>query len=579
MDPQFMAQINQLADAFYNAYGQPLRITSGYRPTWRQAQIYNSGVRPAAPPGRSSHERGAAIDIDRSQVPLVNRLPLQQMGLETLARINDPIHIQRMTAMADKRGAGKPHGYWIVEEDEPQAAPKPEQKKGVPVPADFGQTPWAQKYPEFGKDKVAEMAAAIRNAPRTSPLGAVPSFLARPLASAIDYVGDSPRLQKVLGAVGSAIDLPHQALSKPAGELLAKVLPEEMMMSPLGESGEVGGPEKFEAKRFAKEAVPLMLDFPVYAGAGNVLKEGGHLVKGGANVLRRAASPAIELNAAPGFFARQAPHLRETAPLPTATLAEPATTAGAEAASVAKGDALADALNDVKSNLGTAAEAATATPTAAGPAQTLGGPGGWRPWSPPSELDIAAQKMQEQIGIIGRRGFPPQLRQKFGGAETLSPEEVRAMHARGYGFSPPSRMQHPERVWERFDISRPDVPVRTSPEMHRPRIKYGDEAAIDAEWRARQAGGYGAGPIGKGQMRKVVFPPSGVPRPPIDFEKVKKIEQSIGLNIRGIDPGVNQNLRLIDTLSKYGGEPTIESVIEKDPGTILWKIMRERGGG
>lgn len=77
------------------------RVTSTYRSYAQQARLYRrylSGLSPypAAPPGRSLHERGLAFDMvvnNAAYYPLLGRL-WEQMGGRWGGRFNDEIHFE-----------------------------------------------------------------------------------------------------------------------------------------------------------------------------------------------------------------------------------------------------------------------------------------------------------------------------------------------------------------------------------------------------------------------------------------------------------------------------------------------------
>lgn len=73
-----------------NASGHACSVTSGYRSTARQAELYraylNGTGNLAAPPGRSNHERGQAVDVSRGCYP-----ELAAQGLVTPVR-GEPWH-------------------------------------------------------------------------------------------------------------------------------------------------------------------------------------------------------------------------------------------------------------------------------------------------------------------------------------------------------------------------------------------------------------------------------------------------------------------------------------------------------
>jgi len=106
-------RIDGLDEAFAGKLAELLKrypeldVISATRTTAEQAAIYNSGVRPAAKPGHSRHERGLAVDLG---VGGAQKLPqnyreitafARTLGLESLERIGDPMHFQ----MAGQGGA------------------------------------------------------------------------------------------------------------------------------------------------------------------------------------------------------------------------------------------------------------------------------------------------------------------------------------------------------------------------------------------------------------------------------------------------------------------------------------------
>jgi len=76
--------------------GRPVPITSGYRSTEAQAQLYANRAAnpyPVAPPGSSMHEKGLAIDVPADFVPrLLEVAP--RAGLCQPYPADDPIHFE-----------------------------------------------------------------------------------------------------------------------------------------------------------------------------------------------------------------------------------------------------------------------------------------------------------------------------------------------------------------------------------------------------------------------------------------------------------------------------------------------------
>jgi hypothetical protein len=76
--------------------GRPVPITSGYRSTEAQAQLYANRAAnpyPVAPPGSSMHERGLAIDVPADFVPQLLAVA-PKTGLCQPYPADDPIHFE-----------------------------------------------------------------------------------------------------------------------------------------------------------------------------------------------------------------------------------------------------------------------------------------------------------------------------------------------------------------------------------------------------------------------------------------------------------------------------------------------------
>lgn len=76
LSPDLSTRLASMAEEFYKQTGQPLKITDGFRTYDQQADVYRRKPNLAVPPGTSKHEKGLAVDVDTSQVPL-----LEQTGL------------------------------------------------------------------------------------------------------------------------------------------------------------------------------------------------------------------------------------------------------------------------------------------------------------------------------------------------------------------------------------------------------------------------------------------------------------------------------------------------------------------
>lgn len=95
----FASRFKAAAAEYYAITGQEVRVTSAYRDPAKQAELYQAWVEgkskfPAAPPGRSLHEQGQAVDVDLASANKMDQLGLlAKYGLRRPVA-GDPIHIQ-----------------------------------------------------------------------------------------------------------------------------------------------------------------------------------------------------------------------------------------------------------------------------------------------------------------------------------------------------------------------------------------------------------------------------------------------------------------------------------------------------
>lgn len=84
-------------------YGLRPRITSTYRSSADQARLYRAYLEgrssyPVAPPGRSTHERGRAMDLVAEDLPWLGEV-WESWGGRWGGRFKDPIHFEVTDAM------------------------------------------------------------------------------------------------------------------------------------------------------------------------------------------------------------------------------------------------------------------------------------------------------------------------------------------------------------------------------------------------------------------------------------------------------------------------------------------------
>lgn len=97
VNPKLLSILNKLG----RTSGEIITITSGFRTHAEQRYLYeqylagNIGL--AAPPGRSNHESGNAIDAVVNGTPIASAFgedTLNRAGLKSLAHLNDAVHVE-----------------------------------------------------------------------------------------------------------------------------------------------------------------------------------------------------------------------------------------------------------------------------------------------------------------------------------------------------------------------------------------------------------------------------------------------------------------------------------------------------
>lgn len=158
LNPMVRRNLNGMAREYERITGKKLRVTSGKRTMDQQAKLYaafmkgQNGGRPAAPPGRSLHEQGYALDIDPTQADDLQRLGL--LGKYQFERRvkNDPVHIAAAGSTAAALKAGMSIGDGDEHTSNTTSTPQAFQTE-QPLPSETGsdtETSVAQKKSSGG---------------------------------------------------------------------------------------------------------------------------------------------------------------------------------------------------------------------------------------------------------------------------------------------------------------------------------------------------------------------------------------------------------------------------------------------
>lgn len=94
----FLRTIATKLPPFLKQYGITMTVTSGYRSTAKQAQLYRdwkAGINPypANKPGLSKHEKGLALDIVTNDLETLVFILRDNLGLRW-AGMRDPVHFE-----------------------------------------------------------------------------------------------------------------------------------------------------------------------------------------------------------------------------------------------------------------------------------------------------------------------------------------------------------------------------------------------------------------------------------------------------------------------------------------------------
>lgn len=97
VEPALLQKLNALG----RRTGNVITLTSGFRTHAEQRRLYAAYLRGeiglAAPPGRSNHEHGDAVDALIDGVPIaqaVDEATLNAMGMKSLAHLGDAVHVE-----------------------------------------------------------------------------------------------------------------------------------------------------------------------------------------------------------------------------------------------------------------------------------------------------------------------------------------------------------------------------------------------------------------------------------------------------------------------------------------------------
>jgi hypothetical protein len=115
MEPDTLARFKALAQDYKDATGRTVQVNSAFRSLQEQARLYAANPAKAAPPGRSMHNYGYALDIQSEDADRMDTMGLLRKHgfhrplLAPWVRNKEPWHIERAGLNYAKiRAAGGP---------------------------------------------------------------------------------------------------------------------------------------------------------------------------------------------------------------------------------------------------------------------------------------------------------------------------------------------------------------------------------------------------------------------------------------------------------------------------------------
>jgi hypothetical protein len=201
-----MANRDWMANKELNPKGEPLPITSGFRETPKQADLYaKRGANPnlVAPPGYSTHEKGYGVDI----LPNVPDTFLATYGLYRPHGKKDPVHVE-----INPNANFQPMANSTVDEVDPFSSYLKEQGIYVPsvrqtVGSQFAGMKKDLSSSDYYTNTLPKQVAALGDV----VYGALPAavkFVGEPFAKLVDKLGDTTIATEALDKVTQFADRP-----------------------------------------------------------------------------------------------------------------------------------------------------------------------------------------------------------------------------------------------------------------------------------------------------------------------------------------------------------------------------------
>jgi hypothetical protein len=283
-----MANRDWMANKELNPKGEPLPITSGFRETPKQAQLFSQrGTNPnlVAPPGYSTHEKGMGIDI----LPNVPDTFLSTYGLHRPYGSKDPVHVEinpnsNFQSMMDSG----------IDEVDPYSSYLKEQGVYVPstrqaINAQFTGLNKDIRSSDYYTSTLPKQVAALGDV----VYGAVPAavkFVGEPFAKLIDKLGDTKIATEALDKVTQFADRPIGKAFGITNDPAYNAEAANRMMDYVGKNMDKGADYIAKETGLPKSDVSWFMNAAMIAAAPAAARTGKKVYETGAEVLPKAGA-------------------------------------------------------------------------------------------------------------------------------------------------------------------------------------------------------------------------------------------------------------------------------------------------
>ena len=278
-----------MADKELNPKGEAFPISSAYRDTSKQSQLYaNRDQNPnlVAPPGYSKHEKGMGIDI----LPHVPDTFLGRFGLHRPYGSKDPVHVE-INPNANYQNVNQVD-LSLDEGVDPSSAYLKEQGVYTPTMKESMQSQFAGLRNDLGSSKywtntLPKQTAALADVAAETIPGAV-KFVGEPVAKLIDKLGDTKLATEALDKVTSFASRPFGKAFGITNDPTYNAEATTRVMDYVGKNMDKGADYIAKETGMPKSDVQWFMNAALIAAAPAAMKGGKKVYEAGAEALPKA---------------------------------------------------------------------------------------------------------------------------------------------------------------------------------------------------------------------------------------------------------------------------------------------------